>query len=233
MQSGPPRGPAAIKTKLGWTLQGPARGLPQYCQPQSFLLTSTNPSTTELIHNVERLWQVDTLSFRSAKLVTRSKEDQEAIALLESKTVRVEVEGITRYATPLLRRKNAPYFQVSPEAVMPSLRSTERRLLKDPEKAAAYCAEIKKLDVAGSVAKLSTPGIVEGGESWFIPHHMVQHNQKNCIVFNCSYEYRGLNLNNSLLPGPTLGPSLLGVLLHFRQHSVAISGDIRGMFHQV
>lgn len=62
------------------------------------------------------------------------------------------------YTTPLLRQKNAPHFQASPEAVMPSHRSTERRFPKDSEKAAAYCADIKKLETAGSVAKLSTPG---------------------------------------------------------------------------
>ena len=145
VRSGPPGGPAAIKTNLGWTLQGPARGLPQYCPSKSCLLTSTNLATSELLRNVERLWQVDTLPFRSEKLVTRSKEDQEAIALLEDKTVRVNVDGIYRYATPLLRRKTAPHFQASPEAVMPSLRSTERRLMKDPDKAAAYEAEISKL----------------------------------------------------------------------------------------
>lgn len=61
---------------------------------------------------------------------------------------------------------------------------------------------------------------------------MVQHNQKKRIIFNCAYEYRGLNLNNALLPGPTLGHSLLSVLLRFRQHSVAISRNIKGMFHQ-
>ena len=32
-------------------------------------------------------------------------------------------------------------------------------------------------------------------------------------------------MNECLLPGPVLGPSLMGVLLRFRQHSVAISGD--------
>ncbi|KAJ8356221.1 hypothetical protein SKAU_G00190150 [Synaphobranchus kaupii] len=40
-------------------------------------------------------------------------------------------------------------------------------------------------------------------------------------------------MNDRLLPGPSLGLSLLGVLLRFRQHQVAVSGDICSMFHQV
>ncbi|KAK7880770.1 hypothetical protein WMY93_032583 [Mugilogobius chulae] len=40
------------------------------------------------------------------------------------------------------------------------------------------------------------------------------------------------SLNDNLLPGPTLGASLLGVLLRFREHPVAISSDVKGMFHQ-
>lgn len=46
-------------------------------------------------------------------------------------------------------------------------------------------------------------------------------------------KYQGLSLNNQLLPGPALGPSLLGVLIRFRQHHVAVSADIKDMFHQV
>nr|XP_055033861.1 uncharacterized protein LOC129422150 [Misgurnus anguillicaudatus] len=42
-----------------------------------------------------------------------------------------------------------------------------------------------------------------------------------------------MSLNSQLLPGPQLGPSLLGVLLRFRQYPVAISGDIKSMFHQI
>lgn len=55
---------------------------------------------------------------------------------------------------------------------------------------------------------------------------MVTHNNKDRIVFNCSYSYQGHALNDILLPGPVLGPSLLGVLLRFREHPVAISGDV-------
>lgn len=62
---------------------------------------------------------------------------------------------------------------------------------------------------------------------------MVSHNPKNSVVFNCSFSYKGENLNDLLLSGPNLGSTLLGVLLRFREHSVAISSDIEGIFHQV
>lgn len=75
--------------------------------------------------------------------------------------------------------------------------------------------------------------ITSSDESWYIPHHLVEHNGKHRLVFDCSYKYKGESLNSNLLPGPTLGPSLLGVLLRFREHQIAISGDIRAMFHQV
>lgn len=47
------------------------------------------------------------------------------------------------------------------------------------------------------------------------------------------FRFQDLSLNEQLLPGLTLGPSLVGVLLRFRQHQVAVSGDIRAMFHQI
>ena len=53
----------------------------------------------------------------------------------------------------------------------------------------------------------------EGAESWFIPRHMVSHNGENRIVFRCSFMYKGDNLNELLLPGPSLSSSLLGVLV--------------------
>lgn len=93
---------------------------------------------------------------------------------------------------------------------------------------------MEKLIKAGSVIKCGPERPEkENREAWYIPHHMVSHNGKNRIVFNCSYQHEGHNLNQYLLPGPTLGATLLGVLLRFREHAVAISGDIEGMFHQV
>lgn len=70
-------------------------------------------------------------------------------------------------------------------------------------------------------------------ECWYILHHLVAHNGEYRLIFNCSHQYLGQTLNQYLLPGPTLGASLVGVLLRFREHPIAVRGDIKGMFHQI
>ncbi|KAE8278169.1 hypothetical protein D5F01_LYC23757 [Larimichthys crocea] len=177
---------------------------------------------------------MDVLPYQSEKVITRSKQDQEALAQLENYTVKVEINRVGRYATPLIHNLKISKPQAPKESVLPALRRMERKLMKNPELAVIYNKEINKLLEAGYVKKLSPQEVVQNSESsWYIPHHLVEHNGKQRLVFNCSFQYQGQCLNDCLLPGPVLGPSLMGVLLRFRQHSVAISGDIKAMFHQV
>ncbi len=72
--------------------------------------------------------------------------------------------------------------------------------------------------LVGYVVKLTEEKVSRSTESWYLPHHVVYHNDKACIVFNYSFEYQRTVLNHLLLP-----PSLLGVLLQFCQHTVTIS----------
>ncbi|XP_072769411.1 uncharacterized protein [Nerophis lumbriciformis] len=226
-------GPIAIHTALGWTLQGAEERTQGQSSTQMCLFTSLATPNDILFRNVERLWQLDVLPFRNEKMVVRSREDQEAITLLETRTQRVDTEGVQRYATPLLRRKDMPKLNNSISTVMAHLRSTEKRLKKNPEKVTSLSAEIAKLIQAGYVKKLSHEETEQSTEAWYLPYHLVFHNEKARLVFNCSFRHQGVSVNDQLLPGPTLGPSLLGVLLRFRQHQVAVSGDIRAMFHQI
>ncbi|XP_070410955.1 uncharacterized protein [Nothobranchius furzeri] len=229
--AGPPGSPLAVCTPLGWTLQGPANFSPVSADhPHCYFTTSPN---SELQRHVERLWEVDISPYVNIKTATCSKEDQQAVDLLEQRTTKVEVDGVTRYATPLLRRKDSPLLWASKNTLLPQLRSTERRLAKDPALADTYCQEIHKLEQLGYAKPLPSATVDSSQESWYLPHHAVHHNGKARIVYNCSYQHNGHCLNSQLLPGPTLGPSLLGVLLRFREHSVAASGDIKAMFHQV
>lgn len=226
-------GPVAVRTKLGWALQGP-EGLSNRSTSthQSYFITTAAAYDT-LHRDVERLWKLDSLPYRSEKLLERSKHDQESIEILDGKTCRVLIDGIQRYATPLLRTDDSPKLRAPQESVLANLRSTERRLRDQPEKAADYQGEMNRLIQAGYVKEITAKEANESEESWYLPHHLVYHNGKARLVFNCSFVYKGASLNEQLLPGPNLGPSLLGVLLRFRQHRVAISGDIKGMFHQV
>lgn len=51
---------------------------------------------------------------------------------LEANTVRVEIDAVHHYATPLLRAKDMPRLQALKQAVISYLRSTEHWLAKDP-----------------------------------------------------------------------------------------------------
>ncbi len=118
------------------------------------------------------------LPFQPVKDITRSKQDRDALKMLETKTKRVEVDGVFRYATPLLRKGNAMVLHAGPESVMALLRATERRLNSNSVLAEVYNKEIHKLEQAGYAMKL-TPEEAKGtDESWFIPHHLVHHNNK-------------------------------------------------------
>lgn len=69
---------------------------------------------------------------------------------------------------------------------------------------------------------------------WYIPHHGVYHPKKPGklnIVFDCSARFSGISLNDTLLTGPDLINSLLGVLFQFRKEAVAVICDIARMFH--
>ncbi len=134
--TGPPGSPIAVCTKLGWSLQGPTSLNQATVVEQQCLHLATAPSE-ELFRNVERLWQLDTLPY-SAKVVTRSKQDQQAFTLLQTATTQVDINGILRYATSLLWRTPEITLHAPKEAVLPSLCSTERRLARDPKKAGSY-----------------------------------------------------------------------------------------------
>lgn len=98
---GPPVTPAAVKTQLGWTLQCPARDLVSSPSNRCYYISFKFP-LDDIHHNVEKLWQLNTLPQRSKKMVVHSKQDQKAIHLLETKTIRILVDGVQHYATPLL-----------------------------------------------------------------------------------------------------------------------------------
>ena len=73
------------------------------------------------------------------------------------------------------------------------------------------------------------------GKRWYLIHFAVTHKTKKKlrIVYDCSLRYNNVSLNDMLLQGPDCTNSLVGVLLRFRQDSVAFSSDVKSMFYQL
>ncbi|GAA6111774.1 uncharacterized protein LOC120469772 [Tachysurus ichikawai] len=182
VRQGTKGGPVAIRTVLGWALQGAEMGITDHAPVQQCFFTSTTHPDDLLYRNVERLWQLDVLPFRNEKLVVRSRQDKEAMQLLESRTQRVTVDGVQRYATPLLWKAGAPKPR-SMHFMLANLRSIERRLRKDPEKASIYSEEITKLIEAGCVFKLDQREATQ--PAWYLPHHLHH-------AYNSEAKYPGL-----------------------------------------
>lgn len=114
-----------MKTRLGWTLQGPAQRM-RYClQEQQCLFTSTLSPPADIYSHVEKLWQMGILPWQSEKACTHSRQNIEALALLESRTIRVDIGGIQRYATLLLHAERMPPLKTPKEAVLPQLSHKE------------------------------------------------------------------------------------------------------------
>lgn len=124
VRPGPIGGPVAVCTALGWAVQGPTTFLQHPAGENNCLHSSFFSPAEELHQDVERLWKLDTLPFRKSKEVICSDEDKAAMKQLEQKTIRVTVDGVSRYATPLLHKPNAPTLHAPPMAVMALLRST-------------------------------------------------------------------------------------------------------------
>ena len=71
---------------------------------------------------------------------------------------------------------------------------------------------------------------------WYLPHHPVTNPNKPGKVrrvANAASKFCGESLNSNLLTGPDLLNNLVGVLLRFKEHPVAVLSDVEGMFMQI
>ena len=121
---------------------------------------------------------------------------------------------------------------------IPTLRSLEKRLLKDKHLANQYKAQINEMIEEGIARKLNAEETVSyKGPIHYLSHHEVLKRDSAStpcrVVFNASANYKGHILNEYWAKGPNLIKNLLGILLSFREHYVALVADIRRMYHTI
>ncbi|XP_052407932.1 uncharacterized protein LOC127953079 [Carassius gibelio] len=224
-------GPYAIRTLLGWVINGPLRG----CSD----CVSDHPSVCANRIAVDRIEELLTNQYiydfneqASAEQEEMSREEKKFVKIMES-SAQLQ-NGHYTFQMPFKGKDVSMPNNLG--VAMQRVRGLKRRLQKDAgfhEEYNNFLADVISNGYAEEVPKhqLETPT----GKVWYIPHHGVYHPRKGKlrVVFDCGAEYKGISLNSQLLQGPNLTSSLVGVLMRFRQEQVAIMADIKAMFHQV
>ena len=227
--------PFAVRTRLGWTVNGPV-GYPRLGAITGCSLNSVSHKRDNQLESlVRRFWELETeVDKRRDNEDLALSIDDERVINLWSSTIRV-VAG--HYQLPIPFRKERPNLPDNRSMAVRRLGGLRRRLLKNSDLHDRYKREIQLLLDKGYAEVIPTAELESNSDyTWYLPHHPVLNPNKPDklrIVLDCAATHDSMSLNSQVLQGPDLTNKLLGILLRFRRGRVALMADIEAMFHQI
>lgn len=224
-------GPYAVKTLLGWIINGPlhSKGTANDCASCDSVVVN-RISVSNLEEMLVQQYNHDFIE-RDDK-AEMSVEDKRFIKIAE-KSIKLE-DG--HYTLDLPFRKDDTILPNNYQVAEQRLQSLKRKFRRNEEFRTDYTEFLTEVINNGYAEVVPQQELkTSDGKVWFIPHHGVYHPQKQTIrvVFDCGAAFQGKSLNSELLQGPDLTNTLFNVLTRFRQEPVVVMTDIKAMFHQV
>ena len=217
--------PIAVRTELGWSAFGYVDSTCVLCPAQVNHLKIENM--------VESLWKTESFGSEFNSTKQTSIEDRELLLRMKSTSSLVD----SRLEVGMLWNGKFGHMPDNYRIAEKRFRSLQSKLRRDPDLHDKYRANIQEY-VAKGYARKMLPSEVKnvGPKTWYLPHHPVfniNKPDKIRIVMDAAAKKDGVCLNDYLHTGPDLTNNLIGVLLRFRNHPIAIVADIASMFHQV
>ncbi|XP_055585158.1 uncharacterized protein LOC129738007 [Uranotaenia lowii] len=223
--------PIAVLSRLGWSIYGGCPGGNTVVNVH--LVKQCNCNQGESLHElVKQYFKVESTGIGVE--IPESEEDKRARSILEKTTRRVD----GAFETGLLWRYEDFVFPSSFKMALCRLKCLERKLKKDDNLYDAVRKQIQEYQIKGYAHKATLAELqnTDSKRIWYLPLGVVVHPRKPGkvrLIWDASAEVDGISLNSMLLKGPDLLTSLTTVLSNFRQHRVAIVGDIEQMFHRI
>lgn len=217
--------PFAIRTLLGWSINGPV----SVNGPVSGEVISHFIVDSSLEQKVENLWKVENDGLHVDEL-SFSQEDVEVLEFWDKNTKLID----GHYEIPI-PWKDDIHVPNNVSVAKSRLFSLKASLERD-SLFSRYNSEIHKMLERGYAEVVPLEESVGGDRVWYLPHRAVITEKKPGkvrIVFDCAARYMSESLNDKAKQGPDLNNRLLNVLLRFRQHSIALTADIESMYNQV
>ncbi|XP_072030104.1 uncharacterized protein [Amphiura filiformis] len=219
-------GPFACRTSLGWVVHGVPNANSQRNVSVNRVIVHE-----QMDHDLINLYNHEFSERLPDDNPQRSKEDQRFLNMVSSTTSHLNKHY--EIGLPLRTKVSLPNNRPLAEQRTAHLK---RKLQRGEDFRNEYHAFMNDmLDKGYAEVVPEAERERSDGKVWYIPHHGVMHPQKNKlrVVFDCAASYKGRSLNNELLQGPDLTSSLVGVLLRFREHPVALMADVEAMYYQV
>ncbi|XP_055522992.1 uncharacterized protein LOC129717172 [Wyeomyia smithii] len=163
-----------------------------------------------------------------------SEEEERAQMILETTTKRVG----ERFETGLLWKQDNFTLPNSYPMALRRLECLERKMNRCPDLKENLHRQITEYQSKGYAHK-ATPAELTNADPrriWYLPLGAVTNAKKPGkirVIWDAAATVNGVSLNSVLLKGPDQLTSLPGVLFRFRRFEVAVSADIKEMFHQI
>ena len=182
---------------------------------------------------VKRFWETEDCLTANSRETAMSIEDKQCLKVLEAGTKIVN----GKYEVPVLWKQIDSRLPNNHEMTLRRLRSLHKQFLGNPDLFEKYKKTINTYIKEGYARKMTKEETMNTSDkTWYLPHHPVFHSQKSGkvqVVFDAAAKYKGKSLNKELFTATDLLNSLVGVLLRFQDHKIALVGDLEAMFSQV
>lgn len=223
--------PIALRTKLGWIMFGNA--VSQIDNEYAMMIHQDD----EMREMMKQHFSVEDFGVKIVNETVESVETERSKEILKNTLKR----SGDRYEVGLLWKYDKSNFPDSYGNAYNRLLSLEKTLNKQNNVELLHWAKktFKEYEDKGYIRKLTETEIENPGTDrvFYLPHFIVTNTNKippkPRLVFDAAAKIKGVSFNSELLSGPDATSSLFGVLLRWREGMVAVTGDIKEMFHQV
>ncbi|XP_054746100.1 uncharacterized protein LOC129250502 [Anastrepha obliqua] len=226
-----PELPLLQKTRLGWVLSGGTQQAPKLSTFVASHSSTTDINIDDRLDDlVRQFWEIDHVVEPISK---NSKEELDCELHFKQNFIRLASGA---YSVRLPTKLNLDSLGESYSQARRRFQNLERKLVRNPELKAKYCAFMKEYRDLNHMSLVPNSAIHEC--KYFLPHHCVIKDESTTtklrVVFDGSAATTsGLSLNDLLMTGPTIQPKLFNILIRFRTFPIALTGDICKMYRCV
>ncbi|XP_044742332.1 uncharacterized protein LOC123304828 [Chrysoperla carnea] len=183
-------------------------------------------SDPDLSYQLQKFWEVEELPVKTPLNPEDVKCEEHFV-----KTHRRDSDGAYIVRLPF-RNGEAPELGDSRVSALNRLTKLEKRLEKQPTFKDLYHANLQDYLSSGHMV------LAEKNSSYVLTHHGVTKDSSTTkvrVVFNPAEKTNATfpSLNETLLAGPKLQNSINDIVLNFRLHRVAMTGDVKQMYRAI